>query len=246
MIIHPTTKVSEVVTSNIRSADVFTRYGIDFCCGGGVSLEKACEKKNIDLNSVLSDLQQLEQHVLPAHDYRKWSPAFLADYIVNTHHAYVREALPVLREYMLKVARVHADGFPAILEIRDLFVQLDDELTSHMEKEELILFPYIRSMVSLGQAMQRPAFGRVKHPIQVMRNEHDAAGENMHRIAALSGGYNPPEWACNTFRALFAKLHEFEEDLHMHVHLENNLLFPKAEAMEQVILRESGSLETGN
>lgn len=236
MILNPTIKVSEVVTANIRSADIFSKYGIDFCCGGGVSLEKACEKNNIDLGRLMADLEQLGNKTSAVNDYGKWSPSFLADYIVNTHHVYVREALPVLREYMLKVVRVHADGYPAIVTIRDLFFELFDELTAHMEKEELVLFPYIRSMVSLGQGTQRPGFGSVVNPIRVMRHEHDRAGEIMHQIAALSNGYTPPEWACNTFRALFAKLKEFEEDLHIHVHLENNILFPKAESMEQVIL----------
>lgn len=228
--------VSDVVASNIKSAHIFKKYGIDFCCGGGISIEKACEKKNINMNSLLDDLKNLDDKVLPSQNFNNWELDFLIDYIVNTHHVYVTESLDLINAYAAKVSKVHGLGHPPVIKIHNLFTQVTDELAVHMQKEELILFPYIKQLVSSKKEMSMaiPApFGSVLNPVLMMEQEHEFVGNILKEIAYLSNNYNPPEWACNTFKALYAKLDEFEQDLHIHVHLENNILFPKSIKLEE-------------
>lgn len=232
-------KVGDVVSANINSAHVFKKYGIDFCCGGGISIQKACEKKNVDMESLLQDLKNLDEKVMPSQNFKNWELDFLIDYIMNTHHVYVKESLEMLDAYSSKVARVHGEGHPPVVEIYEWFLAVAEELTAHMQKEELILFPYIKNLVAAnraGSSINQPHFGTVQNPITMMENEHEKAGDILKEIAKISNNYNPPDWACNTFKALYAKLDEFEQDLHLHVHLENNILFPKAIALEAKLL----------
>ena len=228
-------KISEVVASNIKSAHVFKKYGLDFCCGGGISIEKACSKHNIDMDSLLSDLRNIDEKVAPSQNYNTWSLDFLISHIENTHHVYVRDSLGLIEEYAAKVARVHGEGHPPVVKIYDLFLTLSEELTSHMQKEEMVLFPYINLLVQAEKTNSMPEpskFGNIQNPISMMEHEHETAGNLLKEIAALSNNYTPPEWACNTFKALYSKLEEFEQDLHLHIHLENNILFPKAVLLE--------------
>ncbi len=229
-------KIADVVSSNIKSAHVFKKYGIDFCCGGGISIAKACEKKNINVNSLIQDLNNLDDKVLPSQNFNNWELDFLADYIVNTHHSYVTESIELITDYAVKVVKVHGEAHPPVFKIYELFTQVAEELTSHMQKEELILFPYIKKLASAkresGSVMLAP-FGSVLNPINMMESEHEFVGNLLKEIADVSNNYNPPEWACNTFKALYAKLDEFEQDLHIHVHLENNILFPKSIKLEE-------------
>ncbi len=233
-------KISDVVASNIKSAHVFKKYGLDFCCGGGISIEKACAKNNIDLEELLQDLRNMDEKPAASQNYNNWELDFLIAHIENTHHVYVREALGMIDEYAAKVARVHGDGHPPVIKIYELFQLLSEELTSHMQKEEVILFPYINLLVQAQKTktISEPSkFGNIQNPINMMEHEHENAGNILKEIAVLSNNYTPPEWACNTFKALYAKLEEFEQDLHLHIHLENNILFPKA------ILLEAGKTE---
>lgn len=232
--------VAQVVSDNIKAAHVFKKYGIDFCCGGGISVQKACEKKNLDTATVCDEIAQSRQKGVRMPDYQNWSLPFLIDYIVNTHHVYVTESIHILNQYVEKVARVHGEHHPPLLDIRRLYHQLADELSLHLQKEETVLFPYVKSLAAAQQdpqtAFYQPPFGTVNNPIALMRAEHDTAGEICKEIADLTEQYQTPEWACNTFKALYAKLQEFEEDLHIHVHLENNILFPKAILLEKEVL----------
>jgi regulator of cell morphogenesis and NO signaling len=229
-------KVADVVASNIKTAHVFKKHGIDFCCGGGVSIEKACEKKNVDINTLLQDLQNIDSKVLPSQNFNNWELDFLVDYIVNTHHTYVVDALELIEQYATKVAKVHGDAEPAVVKIHELFQVVAQEMTTHMFKEEKILFPYIKNLVA-SQKQQAvwaaPHFVTVANPINMMEYEHETVGDLLKQIAVLSNNYTPPDWACNTFKALYSKLDEFEQDLHIHVHLENNILFPKAIQIEK-------------
>ncbi len=229
-------KVADVVSDNIKTADIFKKYGIDFCCGGGISIAKACEKKKVNLEELMNDLKSINSNLKPSQDFNKWELDFLIDFIVNTHHAYVREAFQLLDDYTSKVAKVHGAHHPPVLEIERLYVLVKAELLQHMQKEEHILFPYIKQMV-LAKKENIPLtashFGTVRNPISLMQMEHENAGDILKEIATLSMNYTPPEWACNTFKALYAKLDEFEQDLHLHVHLENNILFPKAILVEK-------------
>ena len=233
--------VADIVADNIKTAHVFKRYGIDFCCGGGITVEKACEKNKVDYGNLLAEIIATAGNADRQHDYKSWSPGFLADYIVNTHHTYVNESLNILDQYMEKVVRVHGQHHPPLLDIQQLYSAVAEELKQHMMKEERILFPYIKSLenaVTTHSTMPDVHFGTVKNPIQVMNQEHENAGDLLERINKLTNKYSAPEWACNTFKALYAKLDEFEQDLHLHVHLENNILFPKAIELESKFNRQ--------
>ena len=228
--------VADMVTENIQTAHIFKKYGIDFCCGGGISIEKACQKANVDYELLAADLLNVENKITRATDYNSWQLDFLADHIVNVHHSYVEENIPLLLQYSERVAKVHGHHYTELLEIKDLVREVAGELSAHLKKEELILFPFIKKMVNAkteGKELATPNFGTVDNPIKMMEAEHEDAGELFRQIALLSNNYTPPQGACNTYRAFFAKLEEFEQDLHQHVHLENNILFPKSLKLEK-------------
>ncbi len=229
--------VGEIVAEDYRRAGVLKRYGIDFCCGGGRTLQAACEKRGVALGEIEQALAMADDRSGTAAPARAetWSPDFLADYIVNVHHAYVRENIPVLRAFTEKVARVHGGTHPETVEIAGLFDELATELEDHLEDEEGALFPYVRDLVAArreGREPERPTFGSIGASIEELEREHEHAGALLREIRRLSSDFTPPEHACATFRAAYAKLEEFEDDLHLHVHLENNVLFPKAAALE--------------
>jgi len=230
-------KVGEVVSTNIKTAHVFKKYGIDFCCGGGISIEKACEKKQLITDDLIVELMNVDNSILPSQNYRAWSLDLLVDYIVNTHHTYIKQAFQLLDDYTAKVSKVHGVHHPLLLEIEKLYHALKEELLLHMHKEEKVLFPYVRQMVhafNSGMPRPLPQFGYIANPIRMMEHEHDIVGDICKEIASLTNNYTPPEWACNTLKAMYSKLNEFELDLHLHIHLENNILFPKAKEMENL------------
>ncbi|MAP55063.1 iron-sulfur cluster repair di-iron protein [Altibacter sp.] len=228
--------VAEIVTENIKASHVFKKYNIDFCCGGGVTIEKACEKKGIAYETLKNDLLHLDSSVEDSNDYNNWKLPFLIDYIVNIHHQYVEENLPLLLMYASKVAKVHGHHYSEVIEIDRLVREIASELAAHMKKEELILFPFIKQMVRAekeGTPLPNRNFGTVDNPIKMMEHEHEEVGQLFREIAQLTNEYTPPSGACNTFKALYDKLNEFEQDLHTHIHLENNILHPKALQLEQ-------------
>ncbi len=228
--------VAEFVAEDYRAADVFKKHKIDFCCKGKVSVAEICRKKKLDCAQIERELMALDEPVSNAHDFNSWELDFLADYIIQTHHKYVTENIPLILEYAEKVARVHGHHYTETVEINTFFKVVAQELQLHMQKEEHILFPFIKRIVQAArqqQPMPNPPFGSVQNPIRMMEMEHEDAGDIFKKIAVLTNGYQPPEGACNTFRVLYAKLKEFEEDLHQHIHLENNILFPKAIMLEQ-------------
>tara|TARA_R110002049_G_scaffold227850_1_gene399974 strand:+ start:862 stop:1593 length:732 start_codon:yes stop_codon:yes gene_type:complete len=235
--------IGELVAVDYRSATVFESYGIDFCCKGNRSIEDACEKKKINPADVLNALENVLKTSNAEHvDYSSWPKDLLVDYIEKKHHRYVEERIPLLKQYLAKIAAVHGDNHPELIEINELFVASAGELTQHMKKEELILFPFIRKMVKHemgGGELDVPHFGTVKNPISMMMSEHENEGDRFERISQLTKGYVPPADACSTYTVSFSLLKEFEEDLHRHIHLENNILFPWAlkaeEAMSQPV-----------
>lgn len=232
--------IGELVTKDFRKAEVFKKYGLDFCCGGKKTLTEACKKKGLDIVEIEKELKEVDSTVKsPSQDYNSWDLGFLADYIQNTHHKYVREAIPVIFEYTQKVAKVHGDRHPEAVDIANKFLMVTDELNRHMCKEEDVLFPYIKhlAIANSHQIKVEPSpFGTVENPINRMEHEHDVVGELMNEINTLSDNYTPPADACTTYRLSYAKLKEFEEDLHQHIHLENNILFPKAIELEKQLL----------
>jgi len=232
--------VGEIVKLDFRAADIFSNYGIDFCCGGKISVAEACANAKTDDSIVIRALENLKsQSGSAVHNFNNWNIGFLTDYIIHTHHQYVSKAIPQILPLAQKVADVHGEHHPEVVVMNELFNDLTSELLSHMQKEEQILFPYIKKWVvdeSAGKCSDPSCFGTVLGPISVMEQEHENAGVILKQLYHLSDGYTPPEDACNTFRVLYGKLKEFEDDLHRHIHLENNILFPKAIEMEQALL----------
>lgn len=224
--------IGEIVAQDYRTAGVFKRFGIDFCCGGKRPLKETCEDKGIDAALVEQELSVLQQQPSAVQtNFQDWSADFLADYIVNHHHAYVRKTIPEITSFAEKVARVHGKRHPETLEIFYNWQALASELSAHLLKEENILFPYIKKLANHKENML-PPFGTVENPIHMMESEHEDAGELMRNIRNLSSDFTPPADACTTYRVLFSFLAEFETDLHEHIHLENNILFPKAIELE--------------
>ena len=217
--------VGELVAERPGRSRVFESFQIDFCCQGARTLSEACERKNIALAAVVEQLEaEMAEAVESLQNPADLPPHELAEYIVTTHHAFLRREFPRLRAMSERVAHVHGGHTPSLLEVFQVYCGLEEELASHMMKEEQILFPAV-------SAMSRGESGPVQldGPIACMIHEHDDAGQALGRLHELTGGYQPPADACNTYRALFAGLADLEEDLHRHIHLENSVLFPAAQ-----------------
>lgn len=231
------TTLGEIAAADMNKALVLKKFGLDFCCGGKQTLKEACVRKNLDPVKVYQALEatQPELNGSPLR-YREWTPTFLADFIINTHHVYVRKALPDMVAYATKVARVHGDRHPELLEILDIVNALDEEMTSHMFKEEQILFPYIKQLDGSAAGVPQ-CFDSVASPIRMMEMEHEQAGGLLARAREITNQFTPPPGACGSYQLLFKLLESFEEDLHLHVHLENNILFPKALYLEKSTVR---------
>lgn len=230
--------IGEMVAGDFRKAQVFKKWNIDFCCGGKKTLEEICSKKGIAIQELKNELTAIDQQNSSL-SYNTWEPDFLADYIINTHHAYVKENLPFIQGLADKVARVHGDKHPETIKIAAVFAEIAQDFGMHLMKEENILFPYIKQLAQAqreNRKISAPAFGTVNNPTRMMEMEHEQAGEDMAQIRELTDNYVLPPGACATYNVLYKKLEEFENDLFNHVHLENNLLFPKAIAMEKQVL----------
>jgi regulator of cell morphogenesis and NO signaling len=227
--------LSDLVTENFNSASVFEKYGLDFCCKGGMSLKIACESHAIDPKKIADELSEIIYEE-SAQRYFKWELSFLADYIINNHHSYVREMTPLLFMHLDKISRVHGKRHPEFLEVEKIFRKVAEELAHHMMKEEKMLFPAIKMIANAkftGQKIPPMPFGSVMGPISVMVSEHEAAGEGLDKIRELLHDFTPPEDTCTTVKVTFKELEGFEKDLHKHVFLENSVLFPKAIRMEK-------------
>ncbi len=237
MITDTKSTIGAIVAEDFRTAAVFSKYGIDFCCKGHRTLEEVCQKKNVSVAELLDVLNQAAGGSNgQTADYASWPSDLLIDYIEKKHHRYVEEKTPVIRQFMAKLCSVHGDRHPELFRINELFMLSAGDLASHMKKEELILFPFIRQMLKAkekGTPLEPAHFGTVENPIAMMKAEHEAEGGRFEEIATITEGYTPPSDACNTYKVTFAMLQEFEQDLHTHIHLENNILFPRAIALEK-------------
>src|SRR5690554_7847757 len=232
-------QIGQFVAEDYRTASVFSKYGIDFCCKGNRTIDEVCTKQNIDSNLLLNDLEKVvSTSAGQSIDYRSWPLDLLAEYVEKKHHRYVEEKTPVIRQFLDKLCKVHGGRHPELFKINELFIASAGELAAHMKKEELMLFPFIKKMVKAQidkTTVSSPQFGTVKNPIAMMMQEHENEGDRFEEIAKLSDNYTPPADGCNTYRVTFAMLDEFEKDLHLHIHLENNILFPEAEKLEKLI-----------
>lgn len=225
--------VGDLVAERISRASVFDRFGIDYCCHGRVRLDEACQKRGVALEEVVGAIAADDATPPPAgdSDYATMSLGALADQIEATHHAYMKREMPRLQTILGKVMDAHGDRHPELREVATTFAILRDEIESHLMKEERVLFPMIRQ---LEAATSLPSFhcGSVKNPIRVMEHEHDFAGSALARMRDLTGGYTTPTDGCMTYHALMDGLSAVESDLHRHIHKENNILFPRAAALE--------------
>ncbi|MCB0539392.1 MAG: iron-sulfur cluster repair di-iron protein [Bacteroidetes bacterium] len=227
--------VGDVVASDYRTASVFKNHKIDFCCKGNRTIEEVCQKAQLETERLIEELtQSTEKSNNATTDFASWDSDLLADYIEKKHHRYVEQKIPELKAYLNKIVKVHGQRHPELIEIEALFTASAQELLQHMKKEEKILFPFVRAMGRCEQ-LNRPHFGTMQNPIRMMMHEHDNEGERFRKIAALSDNYTPPADACTTYKVAFAMLKEFEEDLHLHIHLENNILFPRAIEAEKTM-----------
>jgi regulator of cell morphogenesis and NO signaling len=225
--------LAHIVNNNHQAASVFEKYHLDFCCKGKRSLEQACTEQQLSISKVTEDLENVftKDNRGTTIDFEKMSLTQLADYIVQTHHAYVKNEMPQIHAYLQKVSSKHGERHPELNKISQTFAAVKEEMEGHMKKEEMILFPRIIELQQLADnenANLQLNITYLQSPITVMEQEHDHAGNLLNDIRILSNDYTPPQDACTTYRLSFAALKAFEMDLHQHVHLENNILFPKA------------------
>ena len=219
--------VAELAISHPGALAIFTKYNIDYCCGGHRSIDDACIRIGLDPEKIKAEiLRSSERETSEAIRPEKWSSALLIDYIVGNHHTYVKNAIPEVQAFLDKVCDAHGNDCSELLQIRENFIELSDELLSHMEKEELVLFPWIKNLEAENSEDKRE-ISRLKGPIGAMEHEHVIAGDLVKEIRSLSKNYTPPDFACPTFRITYKKLNEFENDLMRHIHLENNILFER-------------------
>ncbi|MEI6084741.1 MAG: iron-sulfur cluster repair di-iron protein [Verrucomicrobiota bacterium] len=222
-----TDTVGSIVAQRPALSRVFEEAGIDYCCGGKLPLAEACRKKGIDPQAFLLKLTATTATNATGVDAAAMTLTALADHIETTHHAYLKSELPRLEAMTEKVARVHGGEDARLQQVHATFLALAAEMASHMMKEEQILFPMVRQLESSATA---PVFhcGSLANPIGQMELEHEHAGAALAKLRELTDGFNPPDWACNTYRAMLDALAHLEGDLHQHVHKENNILFPRA------------------
>lgn len=233
--------LGEIAVKDLRKAEVFKKYGLDFCCGGKKTVKQACAEKGLDVTKIEQELQAADKTVSNSRPlpYNDWNLDFLADYIVNTHHSYVRKTLPDLRSFSTKVASVHGENHPELFEISRLVEQVCQELSEHMVSEETILFKYVKQIVAAknnnSTSVKFENYDCIKTPIDMLEMEHEAVGSSLETIRELSNNYTLPEDSCASYSYLYNTLVEFESDLFIHIHLENNILFPKAIELEKEI-----------
>jgi regulator of cell morphogenesis and NO signaling len=227
-----TQTVRQIALEQPSSIRIFEEFGIDYCCGGRKPLADACAAGNLEIDSVIAALDAAANKTSPgAVNWTERSLTSLSEHIVATYHAYVKRELPRLAQLAQKVVNRHGSTKPELPVIATILMQLDEELTQHLAKEEQILFPYVADLeqsISVGSAKPRSCFGAVANPITMMTQEHEAAGALTAEIHRISRNFTTPEDACPTFHAFYDGLREFEQDLHQHIHLENNILFPRA------------------
>ena len=230
------TKVKDIALSNPAARQVLEDAGLDYCCGGGKSLHEACLHANVSSEEILNRLRENAKDTGP--EDLNWKAAPLCEltrHIREKHHRYVRQAIPRTQALSDKVYAEHGKNHTELAGIKRLFAEVGQEMVRHMHKEEQILFPYIDALeraVNAHGSVEPPFFQTVKNPIHTMMKEHDAAGDLVKQIRSLTSDYTAPTDACSNFKALYEALREFEADLHQHVHLENNVLFPRAVEME--------------
>lgn len=215
--------LADIVSKDINKASVLEQYGLDYCCGGKQTLNDACATNNIEVSEVVNALEKHTAKDDTAVNFDGWDLDLMVDYIEKKHHRYIRQQIPNITQHLAKIAQVHGKKHPELLEIYNLFTQSANDLSSHLVKEEKVLFPFIRKV-----ANQESVEMDIAQPIEMMKHEHDIEGERFKKISDLSNHYQIPADGCNTYKYTYELLHQFEKDLHRHIHLENNIVFPRA------------------
>ncbi len=241
MKINTETRIGDIVKANYKTAQLFDKKGIDFCCGGGISLEKACKKSNVDINKLIPELEAL---VIMNDPDSKYIDSLelneLCDYIEKRHHTFVLGNIPFLQQKLQKLCDVHGENHPELFKVKELFDGAAENLSGHMKTEESILFPYIRTMVKYkNERGDDPGeLGMLLKTINEMLEEHQTEGERFEKISALTSSYTCPPDGCGTYKVTYQTLRDFENDLHRHIHLENNILFEKAIMLEKELITQ--------
>lgn len=239
MFIDKNKTVRDLAVENPAATGVFETLKIDYCCGGSLSLEEACRNANVEIGRVSEMLEKAAKDpaemCVSEQDFAKWSLAALSDYIVRKHHSFTREENERITNLLEKTCYAHGANHSELFDIQRIFGSLRLEIENHLLKEERMLFPYIalmESSLNFGQPVPPAPFGSTRNPVKVMVSEHDAAGEHLREIRNLSNHFAVPPDACAAYKTLYTALEEYEKDLHRHIHLENNILFPRAVEME--------------
>lgn len=238
MTIDLTKTVGEFAVELPEATRVFEKLGIDYCCGGSMALQEACLAAGVPTEKVVTLLQEAASDAASSNQARDWNSAPLVDlvaYIVTRHHGFTRKELVRLSELLVKVCSVHGENHPELRRLHSIFQELKNELASHMLKEEQVLFPYIENLetaLAHGEPVPVPFFGSVRNPVRMMIQEHDDAGQALRSLREVTSNYQVPADGCTSFRTLYQALEDFEKDLHQHIHLENNILFPRAAELE--------------
>ncbi|CEA16479.1 nitric oxide-dependent regulator [Fermentimonas caenicola] len=227
--------IGKIVAENYKAASVFKKYKIDFCCNGNRTIADASKKNQIDEETLINELNDVTSEKNQGDiDFKSFPLDLLSDYIEKTHHRYIDSKIPEITPYLEKIVNVHGNMHPELYEVERLFKESAGDLSAHLRKEELMLFPYIRQVVKAqisGGKKPVAKMGNAAEYIALMEDDHNVEGERFRTISELTDNYNPPADACNTYRVTLSLLQEFEEDLHRHIHLENNILFPKSIAL---------------
>lgn len=229
--------IGEIVTGDYRTAAVFSRFGIDFFCNGYKTLGEVCKKRKLQARELIKQLNDIKSTtVRNKKNYASWPIEKLVDYIEQKHHSYIEEKTPIIRQFLTEICKSCGDRYPEIHKINELFMLTAGDLAAHMRKEELILFPFIRQMIKSkkdGNILPAPYFGSVTNLTDILKADHFAEGERFETIAKITNGYAAPADADNRLKMAYAMLHDFEMNLHTHIHLENNILFPRITDLER-------------
>lgn len=230
--------IGEIVAADYRTSKVFAKYGIDFCCGGKTELSAACREKGIDPAAIAREIEAVRSEPIErSQDYGSWGLSFLSDYILNTHHAYLKENVGQIAAYTHKIAEVHRARHPEVIRIDAVYDSVAKDLAAHLREEEEVLFPAVRRIDAAGKAGKTPEekdLNAIKGSLARLQEDHAKVGEALITIRNLAKGYAIPDGVCNTYVVTYQMLREFEGDLHKHVHLENNILFPMAARTSEV------------
>src|SRR6056297_3796055 len=233
--------LSQIVTQNLKAAEILESHNIDFCCGGDKTLGEACQEENITVETLKKELEEaIEGTDSESTMIKNMNASELSEYIVKRHHSYVRESIPQLKKYLEKICEVHGDNHPELFKVKEEFNKAAEALKEHMNNEEQVLFPVVHEMVKAknkNRQIDAPCFGMLDNPINQMKKEHLNEGERFDKLAEITDHFKVPEDGCNTYALTYNQLGEFVSDLHRHIHLENNIIFPEAINLEKETIK---------